>query len=132
MSLTDTRSALNQYQKAGAQSQLDDAAPHRLIQMLFEGALDKIATAKGHIDRKDYAKKAHFISWAVSIVNGLRMSLDKEAGGEIAQNLDALYDYMSRRLMEANSKNDTTILDEVAKLLREIKEAWDEISDEAK
>lgn len=117
----------SQYKQVGAQTGVESATPHRLIQMLLEGALEKINLAKGYMQRGDTALKGTHISWAISIIDGLRMSLDKEAGGEIAANLDALYDYMGRRLVEANLHNDEKILVEVAGLLLEIKSAWDAI-----
>jgi flagellar protein FliS len=98
----------------------------------MEGALDKIAIARGHMERKEYEPKGRNISWAISIVNGLRGSLDLQAGGEIAANLDSLYDYMVRRLTESNLTNDQAILGEVSSLLREIKSAWDAMPDEVK
>jgi flagellar protein FliS len=120
-------SALGEYQKVGTHSGVDAATPHRLIQMLLEGALEKINLAKGYMQRGEIALKGSHISWAISIIDGLRMSLDKESGGDVATNLDALYDYMGRRLAEANLKNDTAMLQEVAGLLKEIKSAWDAI-----
>ncbi len=128
----NVRSAISQYGKTGTQSVVEAADPHRLIQMLMEGALDKIAIARGAMDRNDFAVKGEHIGWAVSIINGLRGSLDKEAGGEMAENLDALYEYMGRRLMEANSSNDPAMLDEVSGLLREIKSGWDAIPDDVR
>jgi flagellar protein FliS len=117
----------SQYKQVGAQTGVESATPHRLIQMLLEGALEKINMAKGYMQHGDVAMKGTHISWAISIIDGLRMSLDKEAGGEIAANLDALYDYMGRRLVEANLKNDPAILAEISGLLLEIKSAWDAI-----
>lgn len=117
----------SQYKQVGAHTSVESATPHRLIQMLLEGALEKINLAKGYMQRGDVALKGTHISWAISIIDGLRMSLDKEAGGEIAANLDALYDYMGRRLVEANLKNDPAMLQEVSHLLLEIKSAWDAI-----
>ena len=122
------RTALNQYKSVGVQGGIENASPHRLIQMLMEGALDKISTATGAMERGDIPVKGKHIGWAISIIGGLRTSLDKQAGGEIAQNLDDLYDYMERRLFEANVRNEPGILDEVAGLLREIKGAWDTIA----
>jgi len=98
--------------------------------MLMAGALEKIAIAKGHMERQEIAQKGGHISWAISIIDGLRASLNLEAGGEIAQNLDDLYDYMTRRLARANVENNMDLLDEVASLLRTIKGAWDEIPDD--
>lgn len=83
--------------------------------------------AKGFMERGDVARKGGHISWAISIVDGLRASLDLENGGEIAQNLDDLYDYITRRLARANIENNPVFLDEVASLLRSIKTAWDEV-----
>ena len=119
--------ALNTYNQVAVQANATDASSHRLIQMLLEGALEKIATAKGHMARGQIAGKGRHIGWAISIVSGLRASLDMPAGGEIAQNLDALYDYMVRRLLHANINDDSVALDEVTGLLREVKSAWDAI-----
>jgi flagellar protein FliS len=121
--------ALQQYGQTGVQAEVSVASPHRIIQMLMQGALDKIAVAKGCIERRELAQKSNNISWAASIINGLRMSLDKDGGGEIAVNLDGLYDYMHRRLMEANSSNDVATLDEVSGLMKQIKDAWDVIGE---
>ncbi len=121
-------SALKQYKKVGTETDVMTASPHRLIQMLLEGALEKINLAKGYMQRGQIPLKGSHISWAISIIDGLRMSLDKDQGGEIAENLDALYDYMGRRLAEANLKNDTAMLDEVVGLLLEIKAGWDAIA----
>jgi len=123
--------ALQQYKKVGKESDAAFASPHRLIQMLFEGALEKISIAKGHMERGDISAKGQNIGWAISIVEGLRTSLDKTAGGEIAENLDALYEYVERRLTEANLENNIEYLDESSQLLKTIKSAWDDISDQA-
>jgi len=120
-------SALSEYASVSVTSGIEDATPHRLIQMLMEGALDKIATAKGHLLHNNMSEKGRHISWAISIISGLQSSLDLEAGGEISANLDSLYDYMVRRLALAGSQNDTVILDEVSSLLLELKSAWDVI-----
>ncbi|MGN8274079.1 flagellar export chaperone FliS [Pseudomonas sp. SMV71] len=120
--------ALRQYQKIGAQAQTSEASPHRLVQMLMEGGLDRIAQAKGAMERKDIASKGIFISKAIGIVGGLREGLDLENRAESVAELDALYDYMMKRLTEANIKTDPKILDEVADLLRTVKEGWDAIA----
>jgi flagellar protein FliS len=99
--------------------------------MLLEGALGKIAVAKGHMERGEIQPKGAQIGSAISIMEGLKTSLDMEQGGEIARNLEDLYIYMERRLIEANSSNDTSLLDEVSDLLKQIKEAWDAIADQA-
>jgi flagellar protein FliS len=128
MNTTYARNFANKYNKMAVQTGVDSGSPHRLVQMLFEGALEKIAVAKGHLDRGETPQKGRHISWAISIIEGLRASLDMEQGGDIATNLNDLYDYMKRRLLEANIANDGTILDEVSSLLREIKDAWDAIA----
>lgn len=127
MSYGNIQGALSQYRSVGVQGSIADANPHRLIQMLLEGALDKVNTAKGHMERGEIAAKGKHISWAISIIDGLRASLDLSAGGELAGNLDALYDYMNRQLLNANLRNDAALLDEVRGLLQEIKQGWDAI-----
>jgi flagellar protein FliS len=118
---------LQQYQQVNAQTGVAYASPHRLIQMLMEGAFERIATAKGCIQRRDIVGKGEQIGKTIDIVGGLREGLNLETGGEITANLDALYDYMQRRLLEANLHSDIAILDEVADLLRPLKEGWDAI-----
>lgn len=131
MSFAGVRNALDQYSRNAVQTGVESASPHRLIQMLMEGALGKIAAAKGNMERGNIQAKGDQIGSAIAILDGLKSSLDKERGGEIAQNLEDLYVYMERRLIEAHSHNDTAILDEVSDLLRQIKEAWDAIGDQA-
>jgi flagellar protein FliS len=122
------RGALQQYQQIGIQSSLEDASPHRLIQMLLEGALDRIAKARGSVLRGEMANKCRYIGATIAIVDGLAGSLNVEAGGEVANNLAALYDYMGRRLLQANVESSAPILDEVAGLLNQVKEGWDAIA----
>ena len=125
------QNALNQYKQVGVRSGIENASPHRLIQMLMSGAMEKISSARGHMVRNEIAKKGEQIGWAISIIDGLRVSLDKNMGGELVDNLDALYEYMGQRLLVANINNDPEILDEVANLMREIKAGWDGIAKEA-
>ena len=115
------------YAAVGAQSQVTNASPHRLIQMLMDGALDRLAIARGHMRRSEVAMKANSITRAMSIIDGLRLSLDHSVNPEMTENLESLYDYMNRRLLMANISNDESVLEEVASLLRELKEAWDAI-----
>lgn len=116
--------ALAAYQSVETSAEVDSARPERLIQMLLDGALNRIYTAKGDLQRGEIASKGIQIGKAISIVEGLRMSLNPEAG-DISQNLEDLYEYIGRRLFEANVTNNTEILDEAAALLHEIKSAWD-------
>ncbi|MCK7510347.1 MAG: flagellar export chaperone FliS [Desulfobacterales bacterium] len=127
MAIPNVNNALRQYQQMNAQTGVAYASPHRLIQMLMEGALERIAVAKGCIQRQDIAGKGEQIGKAIDIIGGLREGLNQEAGGELAANLDALYDFMQQRLVEANLRSDVALLDEVVELLRPVKEAWDAI-----
>ncbi len=127
MSFPNARKGINQYSQVGTSSGVESASPHRLIQLLMEGALDKLAAAKGFVERGDIAEKGRFIFWAISIIGGLRGSLDMDKGGEISQNLYSLYDYMERRLVEANRNDDIAMIDEVIELLREVKVGWDDV-----
>jgi flagellar protein FliS len=121
-------SAINSYAKINFESEVLGASPHRLIAILFEGALRDINNAKVAIQNRQIAAKGVAIGRAISIIgDGLNGSLNMEAGGELAQNLHRLYDYMGLRLVEANLKNDIGILDEVTSLLNEVKEGWDGI-----
>jgi flagellar protein FliS len=119
--------ALNAYKRVGTQSAVTDASPHQLITMLMEGALDRISSAKGAMHRGEAASQGEMIGKAISIIDNLRASLDLEAGGELAERLSALYEYMENRLLEARVRNSVEMLDEVHALLREVKGGWDEI-----
>lgn len=119
--------ALRQYQKIGSQAQTSEASPHRLVQMLMEGGLDRIAQAKGAMARGDIGNKGIFIGKAIAIVGGLREGLDLDNATDALRNQDNLYHYMMKRLAEANIKNDAKMLDEVAGLLITVKEGWDAI-----
>lgn len=116
------------YGKVGVESGALGADPHKLISMLYQGALLSIANAKNALLRKDIAAKGAAITKAVAIVDeGLSASLDKKVGGELAENLASLYAYMSVRLTQANLNNDMGALDEVARLLNDLKGAWESI-----
>lgn len=119
--------ALRQYQSMDVASEVYIASPHKLIEMLLVGALARIARARGAIARKDIGLKIESILSASAIIENLLMSLDVNAGGDIARNLTSLYDYMLRRLVYANAHNDIAALEEVSRLLGEIKSAWDAI-----
>lgn len=126
-----TNKAVNQYAAVNKQTGVEGANPHQLIQMLYEGAIDNMAKAKGCMERKDFAGKGDTLGRAINIIGGLQSFLDKDKGGEVAENLDALYDYMSRRLFEASMENDISIVDEIIGLVREIKTGWEGIKEEA-
>lgn len=123
---------LKQYQSTSTQSGIFEASPHRLIQMLFEGALEKVAKAKGFMLRKKIEEKGHHINWAIKIIAGLQNSLNMEAGGDLSARLYSLYDYMITTLNEAHAENSVEKLDEVTLLLKEVKSGWDGIEEEVR
>lgn len=118
------------YRQVDLRHTVESASPHRLVQLMMERVLAKIAMARGHMEREAVAEKGRHIGDAIGIINGLQVSLNHKADSAMCGNFDALYDYMSRRLLEANLKNDDALLQEVAGLMREVKEAWDAIGDE--
>jgi|SRR5690606_29215390 flagellar protein FliS len=118
--------ALKQYRRLGIESEVSNASPHRLIQLLIEGAISRLAAALGAIERNELALKGESISKAIDILGGLRASLDMSEG-ELSQRLDQLYEYMNFSLLEASAANDADKVGEVIQLLKTIKSAWDEI-----
>lgn len=123
----NARLAMKQYQNNHIQGSAESASPHRLVQMLMEGALDKMLAAKRFLADGNIEQKGRQISWAISIIDGLRACINKDQGGDVAMELSSLYDYMERRLFEANLKNDSTMVDEVAQLMMQLKSGWDGI-----
>lgn len=122
------RTAANAYTNVGHETGAMSASPHRLIVMLFDGARAAIARAKFHMEAGKIAEKGKAVSNAINIIeSGLRASLDHGASAELAGNLDALYDYMTRQLMLANLHNDESRFNEVDKLLADIASAWSQI-----
>jgi flagellar protein FliS len=120
--------AVKAYSNIAIESKAHSSDPHKLILMLYQGALLSIASAKNQMLRKEVSAKGKSISQAISIINdGLKASLDVKVGGELAVNLSDLYSYMIQRLLQANMKNDTAILDEVSTLLLELRGAWESI-----
>ena len=105
------------------------ADPHSLITQMFDGALKRIAQAKGAIERKDIPNKCTHIGHAVAIIGSLEGCLDYEKGGELSRNLSDLYEYMNLRLAEANINNDVSKREEVTRLILELKGAWVQIPD---
>ena len=127
---SNNHQAMNQYQQIGTRNTVSDSSPHRLIQMMMEHAITQMNHARGHITRGEIEAKGRTIGKAISIINGLQASLNHSANSQMSDNFDALYTYMMRRLLEANLNDDVAIVDEIAGLLSEIKEAWDAIADE--
>lgn len=120
--------AANAYRQVGAQSGVESASPHRLIQMLFEGLLQNLNAARGAIERGEVEIKGTQLGRAVRILEeGLKGSLNREQGGELAANLGALYDYCIQRLTHANLRNDVQAVEEVVSLVEPVAQGWQEI-----
>ncbi|TXH77144.1 flagellar export chaperone FliS [Thiobacillus sp.] len=125
---TQSRVAANAYANVGLETGVVAANPHQLIIMLYEGAELSVRMAIRHMNEGDLVKKSAAITKASTIIlEGLRTALDTRQGGKLAMQLDALYDYMGKRLMLAHLKNQTEPLEEVLGLLRELHDAWKQI-----
>jgi flagellar protein FliS len=123
---------VNAYANVGLETSVGAASPHKLIVMLYDGALVAVLSALSHMKAGNIAAKGAAISKAITIIdNGLRAALDKKAGGEIAEGLDALYGYMGARLLQANLHNQPELLEEVHRLLADLRGAWNAIGAEA-
>lgn len=120
----NARTLANQYRQTGADSAALDASPHRLIALLLSGARERARLAAACLERGDLPRKSQAISDASAIVGGLNGALNLEGGGDVAGGLQALYDYVQRRLLAANAENDSAPLREVDDLLGEIESAW--------
>ncbi|SUW63236.1 Flagellar protein fliS [Buttiauxella agrestis] len=117
------------YAQIGVESAVMSASPHQLIVLLFDGALSALVRTRLFMQQGELAAKGEALSKAINIIdNGLKAGLDNEQGGEIAENLSSLYDYMIRRLMLANLRNDVELIEEVEGLLTNIADAWKQIS----
>lgn len=120
-----SRDAMKAYSNASVEANLEGVSPHQLIVMLFDGAVRSVAKARMAMQKKDVVTKCASISKAMAIIqDGLQLSLDIKAGGEMAQNLNDLYDYMCDRLLIANMRNEIAALDEVGRLLVDLRGAW--------
>jgi flagellar protein FliS len=131
MSYGMQRNAPGIYADADIYSNVGGANPHRLIELLLEGAMSRITLARSYILSNRIADKCERISQAIRIVEGLRLGLDREKGQAIAANLEQLYDYISRQLLIANVNNDETILAEVNGLLQQIHAGWVAVREQA-
>lgn len=128
MMFGQARKGVNMYAQMGLETGVLAASPNKLIIMLYDGAISACRSAIVHMQQKDIQKKSDMIAKAIMILeSGLRMSLDKKVGGEIASSLDALYMYMSNRLTIANIRNQPEMITEVIQLLAELKSAWEAI-----
>ncbi|MBV7298542.1 flagellar export chaperone FliS [Enterovibrio paralichthyis] len=121
------RGSLQAYKKVSIDSQLSAASPHKVIQMLMAGAIERLIQGKAAMLQGDIPMKGERLGKALDIIISLRSCLSMDDGGEIASNLDALYDFMIRQISEANRDNLDAPIDDVIDILREIKSAWDQI-----
>lgn len=128
MSSYNPTEALKQYRQLGLEEEVNNASPHRLIQLLFEGALARLAAAKSELERNDIPAKGKSIGEAIDIIGGLRNSLDMSVPADLPSQLDSLYEYMEARLLEASHKNDVAMVEEVTTLLKTVKSGWDGIA----
>ncbi|MDO6641102.1 flagellar export chaperone FliS [Shewanella sp. 5_MG-2023] len=121
------RGSIQSYRKVSLDSEIAVASPHRIIQMMFDGALLRLAQSRYAIENNDIASKGVFINKAIGIINGLNGSLNMDDTDSVASNLAELYDFMLRRITEANLNNDVAAIDDVTSILKTIKEGWDAI-----
>lgn len=122
----------NAYRHVGIETGVESASPHRLVAMLFDGAIEAIAQARGAIRAGQIEAKGRAIGHAARIVNeGLKASLNTQSGGTLAADLDSLYAYITRRLTEANLHSDAAALDECQRLIEPLREAWAAIAPQA-
>jgi len=125
---TTNGNALGHYRSVGAYGAAAAGDRLQLVLRMMEGARDRIVAARGHMQRGETGLKAESITRAIGLIDGLRASLDHEQGGDVAGNLEALYEYMARRLIDANLQNDEQMLDEVSALMGEIVSAWSQVA----
>ena len=123
---------LKAYKKTSLEAELSVASPHRVIQMLFNGLIERLSQAKGAIERKDYEYKANRISKAMGIIEGLQGALDRKENPALGDKMYALYDYMKQLLDQASVSLDENPIDEVINLITPIKNAWDNIPEDIK
>jgi flagellar secretion chaperone FliS len=116
------------YQQVRSHGGVESADPHGLITLLMDGALERIVKARAHMLRGEIAAKGETISRCIEIIGGLRDSLDPKVDTAMVERLDSLYEYMSRRLLQANLRDDAEILDEVSRLLQQLRDSWVQIA----
>lgn len=121
------RGSLKAYKSVAVDSQKNVATPHKMVQMLLAGILERLAKAKTAIEQGNIPLRGELIGRSIDIISELQAALDHEAGGEIATNLGNLYDFCVQELLQANANAEQLHIDNAAKIIREIKEAWDGI-----
>lgn len=123
---------INAYKKGNIKQDISQADPHKLTLMLMQGALDRMAYARGSMERKDFVGKSEHLSRATAILINLRDTIDLDVESDVGENLFSLYEYMLQRLNDANIQNNLQIMDEVISLMLPIKTAWAQIPESAK
>lgn len=119
-----TYDAYQSYQAVNLSAQTAQASPVQLVLVLMDGLLDELARARGHVQARRFEQKAQSLEKCVAIINGLSSALDMDAGGEVVQNLARLYDYCAERLFRAGVELDVGIIDEVVRLITQIRSGW--------
>ncbi|MBD3768164.1 MAG: flagellar export chaperone FliS [Gammaproteobacteria bacterium] len=132
MNMAMKKQFIQTYANNYVETAVSEATPHKLVEMLYEGAIKNMSLAKVFIQQKNMAKKSEHINKAMAIVNSLRAGLNLEKGAEVGNNLYALYDYTYRRLFEASSKNDIEVLDELIEHMKTLLEAWQQMPEHLK
>ncbi len=132
MNLALKKQFIKQYANNYVETAVSEATPHKLVEMLYDGAIKNMNLAKVFIEQKNYEKKAEHINKALAILNALRVGVDLKKGGDVAQNLYDLYDYCYRTLFKVSAHNDMTLLDEVLGHITIVSEAWREMPDNFK
>lgn len=129
MSYGYMRNASAAYQDTSARGSVEGADRHQLTGMLYDGIIDRVHQARGAMRRGDVPAKGVHFARALAILGELRATLDHDAGGALAARLDSLYDYIARRLLQAQLNNEERALDEVVDLLTPVRDAWRQIRD---
>jgi flagellar protein FliS len=119
-----SKHAMDTYRSVGTHAVVMEATPHQLISLLYSGAVDRLSSARGALEREDRALQGNLVGRVISIVDALAAALDHDVGGDLANNLSALYDYMQRRLLDAAVSSDSEALREVEQLLSTLRDAW--------
>lgn len=117
-------------QGSSKQADVETASPHRLIQILMESLLGRLAATRGHLEREEHLEATQAAGRAQAIISELRSCLDYEKGEEVAITLNSIYDYMGRRLVQGVAARDAAMINEVINLMQPVKEGWDEIKAE--
>ncbi|PMH41046.1 flagellar export chaperone FliS [Vibrio sp. 10N.286.49.B3] len=124
------RGSLQAYKKVSVDSQLTAASPHKIVQMLMAGAIERLIQGKAAMQQGNVSVKGERLGKALDIIISLRSCLSMDDGGDIAKNLDQLYEFMIMQVSAANHQNNPEPIDDVIDIIREIKSAWDQIPNE--